>query len=99
MAISDDNTLLATSSSDETIRIWNLRTSKLISVLKLKLPPRVNYRSYLIIYILLSILIKDFNKKKFFLLPFFIYIEKRCHSINIFSYAITYYEMLISNSR
>ncbi len=43
MAINDDNTLLATSSSDETIRIWNLRTSKLISVLKLKLPPRVNF--------------------------------------------------------
>jgi len=53
MAISDDNTLLATSSSDETIRIWNVRTSKLISVLKLKLPPRVNYHyRSLLLYII-----------------------------------------------
>jgi len=41
MAINSDNTLLATSSSDETIRIWNLRTSALVTVLKLTLPPRV----------------------------------------------------------
>jgi len=41
MAISNDNTMLATSSNDETIRIWNLRTSALISVLKLSLPSRV----------------------------------------------------------
>ncbi|OUM66523.1 hypothetical protein PIROE2DRAFT_6251 [Piromyces sp. E2] len=40
MAISNDNTMLATSSNDETIRIWNLRTSALISVLKLSLPSR-----------------------------------------------------------